>query len=126
MVDGEGEPLVQRVRLEVPLERLGEAAATLESSGATRAIIMLDGMAIARRLTLGPDVTRAAAYHVVDAQFVARHSALSWAAHIGPIVGLDIDESGQKELEKFKKGGVDPLGNTLATRALFIASKTKA
>ena len=28
------------------LERLGEAAATLESSGATRAIIMLDGMAI--------------------------------------------------------------------------------
>ncbi len=51
-------------------------------------------MAIARRLTLGPDVTRAAAYHVVDAQFVARHSALSWAAHIGPIVGLDIDDPG--------------------------------
>ena len=41
-------------------------------------------------------------------------------------VDFDIDESGQKVFENLKKGGVDPLGNTLATRALLIAGKTKA
>jgi len=81
------------VDLTADWEQITHASRSFASQNSIQPYLeVLDAMAIARRLTLGPGVTRACAYHVVDSEFVNRHSAPAWAAHIGPSVGLDIDD----------------------------------
>ncbi len=45
---------------------------------------VLDAVAVARRLTLGPEVKRAAAFFVVDPAFISMHDVDAWAAQQGP------------------------------------------
>ncbi|MEN8163411.1 MAG: glycosyltransferase, partial [Acidobacteriota bacterium] len=45
---------------------------------------VLDAVAVARRLTLGPEVTRAAAFFVVDPAFIAEYDSDAWASQQGP------------------------------------------
>lgn len=46
---------------------------------------VLDAVAVARRLTLDPEVKRAAAFFVVDSAFIAAHGIDAWAAQQGPV-----------------------------------------
>lgn len=62
---------------------------------------ILDAIATARRLTLGPDVRRAEAYHRTPISLVRRQTALEWAAAQGPSAGLETPETaaaGREEL----------------------------
>ncbi len=72
---------------------LAAAKAFTSQLGAAPYLEALEGIASARRLTLPPSVRRAEAYHVVDLAFVRTHSALEWAARLGPSSGLEVPPS---------------------------------
>ena len=75
---------------------------------------VLDAVAVARRLTLGPEVQRAAAFFVVDSAFIGSHNVETWAAQQGPTVdpsGLQSVNPTAQDLslqEPFKGPGAPP------------------
>jgi LmbE family N-acetylglucosaminyl deacetylase len=83
------------VDLTADWDRIAAASRAFTSQHAVQPYLeVLEAMATMRRLTLGPGVTRAAAYHVVDAPFIAANPVRAWAARIGPTDGLELDDPG--------------------------------
>ncbi len=61
---------------------------------------ILDALATARRLTLGPAVRRAEAYFRTPLSLVRRQTVLEWAAAQGPSAGLETGETEAAEREE--------------------------
>jgi LmbE family N-acetylglucosaminyl deacetylase len=54
---------------------------------------IFSAVAAVRRLTVSGTVLRAAAYHVVNGEYIRNNPELEWAAAQGAVDGLEIDES---------------------------------
>jgi LmbE family N-acetylglucosaminyl deacetylase len=74
---------------------ISHAAQAFASQNVMRPYLeVLEAMAVARRLTLPEGVSHAAGFFVVDGEFIAGHDVRTWAEHIGPSAGLELDGAG--------------------------------